>query len=331
MIISKTPYRISFFGGGSDYPEWYQKFGGEVISTSINKYVYISIRNLPSFFKHKYRILYSRDEQVQKIENIKHKPVREILKYYKVKTGLEVHYDGDIPARTGVGSSSAFVVGFLNSIMALNKKNITKKNLAKKSIFLETKVLDEVVGSQDQIACAVGGFNNIKFLKNGSFQIKKIKLEFHKKNMLENNLFLVYSKIQRTAEVIAKSFVNNLSEKKFKEMEEINGIVKEAKLELKSNNISNFGKLLHESWLVKRNLSQKVSNNKIDELYNFALEAGAEGGKLLGAGGGGFFVFYVKKNKQKIFKKKMKKNLILPFKFDENGSEIIVNTNSNNN
>ena len=331
MIISKTPYRISFFGGGTDYPEWYSKFGGEVISTSINKYVYISIRNLPSFFKHKYRILYSKDEQVQNLENIKHKPVREILKYFKIKNGLEVHYDGDIPARTGVGSSSAFVVGFLNSIMTLNKKNITKKNLAKKSIFLETKVLDEVVGSQDQIACAVGGFNNIKFLKNGSFQIKKIKLKSHKKNMLENNLFLVYSKIQRTAEIIAKSFVNNLSEKKFKEMQQINAIVKEAKIELQSNNINNFGKLLHESWQIKRNLSQKVSNNKIDELYNHALESGAEGGKLLGAGGGGFFVFYVKRNKQKIFKKKMKKTLILPFKFDENGSEIIVNTNSNHN
>ena len=184
MIISKTPYRISFFGGGSDYPEWYKKFGGEVISTSINKYVYISVRNLPKFFKHKYRILYSLDEQVQNIESIKHKPVREILKYYKFRGGLEVHYDGDMPARSGVGSSSAFVVGFLNAIMTLNNIKLQKSELAKKSIFLETKILKEVVGSQDQVACAHGGFNNIKFLKNGNYKINKIKLNFEKKKTI---------------------------------------------------------------------------------------------------------------------------------------------------
>ena len=328
MIISRTPYRISFFGGGTDYPEWYKKFGGEVISTSINKYVYISVRNLPEFFKHKYRILYSKDEQVQKLENIKHKPVREILRYYKINNGIEVHYDGDIPAKTGVGSSSAFVVGFLNAITALKNKNINKLDLARKSIFLETKILNEVVGSQDQVACACGGFNNIIFNKNGSFKIKKINIENKDKVILQNNLFLVYSKIQRTAEIIAKSFVNNLSEKKIKEMQMINGILKDAKTIIRSKKFGDFGKLLHESWLAKRSLSSKVTNHKIDELYNYALESGADGGKLLGAGGGGFFVFYVKRNNQKKFIKKMKKTLILPFQFDETGSKIIVNTNS---
>ena len=328
MIISRTPYRISFFGGGTDYPEWYKKFGGEVISTSINKYVYISVRNLPEFFKHKYRILYSKDEQVQKVENIKHKPVREILKYYKINNGIEVHYDGDIPAKTGVASSSAFVVGFLNAITALKNKNINKLDLARKSIFLETKILNEVVGSQDQVACACGGFNNIIFNKNGSFKVKKINIENEDKVILQNNLFLVYSKIQRTAEIVAKSFVNNLSEKKIKEMQTINGILKDAKKIIRSKKFGDFGKLLHESWLAKRSLSSKVTNHKIDELYNFALEAGAEGGKLLGAGGGGFFVFYVKRNKHKKFIKKMKKTLILPFQFDDTGSKIIVNTNS---
>ena len=327
MIISRTPYRISFFGGGTDYPEWYKKFGGEVISTSINKYVYISVRNLPQFFKHKYRILYSKDEQVQKLENIKHKPVREILKYYKINNGIEVHYDGDIPARTGVASSSAFVVGFLNAITALKNKNINKLDLARKSIFLETKILNEVVGSQDQVACACGGFNNIIFNKNGSFKIKKINIENKDKAILQNNLFLVYSKIQRTAEIIAKSFVNNLSEKKIKEMQMINGILRDAKKIIRSKKFGDFGKLLHESWLAKRSLSSKVTNDKIDELYNYALESGADGGKLLGAGGGGFFVFYVKRNNQKKFIKKMKKTLILPFQFDDTGSKIIVNTN----
>ncbi len=326
MIISRTPYRISFFGGGTDYPEWYKKFGGEVISTSINKYVYISVRNLPKFFKHKYRILYSKDEQVQKIDDIKHKPVREILKYYKINDGIEVHYDGDIPARTGVGSSSAFVVGFLNAIMQLKKININKYDLSKKSIFLETKVLNEVVGSQDQVACAHGGFNNIIFKKNGSFLVKKIKINKKEKIKLENSLFLVYSKIQRTAEIVAKSFVENLTEKKIKEMEMINSLLKDAKEILKSKRLDYFGELLHESWMAKRSLSNKVSNNKIDDLYNYALNSGAEGGKLLGAGGGGFFVFYVKRNNHKKFINKMKKTLILPFQFDETGSNIIVNT-----
>lgn len=326
MIISRTPYRISFFGGGTDYPQWYNKYGGEVISTSINKYVYISVRNLPEFFKHKYRILYSKDEQVQKLENIKHKPVREILKFYGINQGIEIHYDGDMPARTGVGSSSAFVVGFLNAIMALKRDNINKYDLAKKSIFLETKVLKEVVGSQDQVACAYGGFNNIKFKKNGSFQIQKIKIRKSEKIKLEDNLFLVYSKIQRTAEIVARSFVNKLTEKKIKEMQTINSLLKDAKKILNSKKIDFFGELLHESWMVKKTLSNKVSNNKIDDLYNFALKSGADGGKLLGAGGGGFFVFYVKRNNQKKFLNKMKKTLILPFHFDESGSNIIVNT-----
>lgn len=328
MIISKTPYRISFFGGGSDYPEWYENFGGEVISTSINKYVYISLRNLPKFFKHKYRILYSLDEQVSRISEIKHKPVREILKYYKFYNGLEVHYDGDMPARSGVGSSSAFVVGFLNAIMTLNNITLSKSELAKKSIFLETKVLKEIVGSQDQVACAHGGFNNIKFLTNGDYKINRLKLTSEKKKLLENNLFLVYSKIQRTAEIVAKSFVKNLSNKKKNEITNINEILIEAKKQLNSNSISNFGKLLNDSWKIKRTLSEKVSNNKIDQLYNQAIGSGSDGGKLLGAGGGGFFVFYVKKKNQKKFLSRMKNVLILPFKFEDNGSSIIVNTNA---
>ena len=234
-----------------------------------------------------------------------------------------------MPARTGVGSSSAFVVGFLNAITTLQNKKINKFNLAKQSIFLETKILNEVVGSQDQVACAQGGFNNIKFLKNGSFKIKKVNLDIKQKNRLDSNLFLVYSNIQRTAEIIARSFVNNLTENKIQEMNAINEILKEAKVSLNANKIDDFGRLLHESWVVKRNLSKKVSNYQIDEIYDYALKAGADGGKLLGAGGGGFFVFYVKRNKQKQFLKKMKKTITLPFKFDDAGSNIIINTESN--
>jgi len=328
MIISKTPFRISFFGGGSDYSEWYQKFGGEVISTTINKYLYISLRRPPKFYKYKYRILYSKDEMVGSINQIQHKPVREMLKYFKIKGGMEVHYDADLPARSGIGSSSAFIVGFLSSLLTIQKKTINKKTLATQSIFLEKDILKEIVGSQDQVACAYGGFNNLKFLKNGSFSVKKINIDLEKKNFLEGNLFLAYSAIQRTAQIVAKSFVQDLSGKKIKEMENINLILQDAKKLLKSKNLSLFGELLNESWMFKRSLSNKVSTKKLDELYNFALESGASGGKLLGAGGGGFFVFYVKKPNQKFFLEKMKKTIVLPIRFDNEGSQIIADTHT---
>lgn len=321
MIISKTPYRISFFGGGSDYPEWYKKYGGEVISTTINKYVYITVRPLPSFFDHNYRIVYSEQESVSKLSEIKHKPVREIIKYFKIKYGLEIHYDGDLPAKSGVGSSSAFVVGLVNAINKLKNLDISKFNLAKKSVYLETKILKEVVGSQDQVACAYGGFNNIIFKKDGTFIVKKIKISNQKIHELENNLFLVYSKIQRTAEIVAKSFVQNLTNNKIYEMKKINSLVKDAKYILKNQDLDNFGNLLNESWEFKKRLSDIVSNNHLDDLYEYAIKSGASGGKLLGAGGGGFFIFYVKKNKQKIFLNKMKKSLIIPFKFEKQGSQ----------
>ena len=327
MIITKTPFRISFFGGGTDYPVWYKKYGGEVISTTIDKYVYISARELPKFFGYKYRVVYSKDEMVKTLNEIKHKPVREILKYFNIHSGLEIHCDTDLPSRSGVGSSSAFVVGFLHTLMCMKKKKINKNNLASQSIFLETKILKETVGSQDQVACAYGGFNNIKFIKNGRFTVNKIKLSKSNMQIIENNLFLVFSKIQRTAEVVARSFVNKLCDKKYREMQDINQILKEAKQNLKDNNIDNFGKLLHESWLLKKNLSNKISNNQLDGLYNHAIDSGASGGKLLGAGGGGFFVFYVQKKNHKLFLNKMKKNIVIPFKFEKNGSQILANTN----
>jgi D-glycero-alpha-D-manno-heptose-7-phosphate kinase len=328
MIVSKTPFRISFFGGGSDYPQWYEKFGGEVISTTINKYLYISVRRPPKFYKHKYRILYSKDEMVGSINEIQHKPVREMLRYFKIKGGMEVHYDADLPARSGIGSSSAFIVGFLQNLLTIQKKKINKKTLAIKSIFLEKDILKEVVGSQDQVACSYGGFNNIKFLKNGSFLVKKINIDLEKKKFLEGNLFLVYSTIQRAAQMVAKSFVQDLTSKKIREIQNINLILQDAKKLIKSKNFSLFGELLNESWMLKRSLSNKVSTNKLDELYNLALESGASGGKLLGAGGGGFFVFYVKKFNQKKFFEKMKKIIVLPIKFDNEGSQIIADTHT---
>ena len=324
MIITKTPYRISFFGGGSDYPKWYRKFGGSVLSTTIDKHIYISCRYLPGFFKHKYRIVWSKIENVTDINEIKHHAIKNLLKYLKFKKGLEIHYDGDLPARSGMGSSSSFIVGLMKAIITINKKKISQQNLGKKAIFFEQNVLNEVVGSQDQIAASVGGLNKIKFNKNGSIKVKKIKQNNNLKK-LEKNLLLIYTSINRTAHEIASSYVNNLTKSKKKYIESILTHVNEGEKILKTGNIDDFGELLHSSWMLKKKLSSTISNSKIDDLYNHALISGASGGKLLGAGGGGFLLLYMKKKYRKKFFLKSKKLINIPFKFSNIGSEVIYN------
>ena len=328
MIITKTPYRISFFGGGSDYPKWYRKFGGSVLSTTIDKHIYISCRYLPGFFKHKYRIVWSKIENVTDINEIKHHAIKNLLKYLKFKKGLEIHYDGDLPARSGMGSSSSFVVGLMKAIISINKKEISQQNLGKKAIFFEQNVLNEVVGSQDQIAASVGGLNKIKFNKNGSIKVKKIKQNNNLKK-LEKNLLLIYTSINRTAHEIASSYVNNLTKSKKKYIEGIITHVNEGEKILKTGNIDDFGELLHSSWMSKKKLSSAISNSKIDDLYNNALISGASGGKLLGAGGGGFLLLYMKKKYRKKFFLKSKKLINIPFKFSNIGSEVIYNNFQN--
>ena len=324
MIITKTPYRISFFGGGSDYPKWYRKFGGSVLSTTIDKHIYISCRYLPGFFKHKYRIVWSKIENVTDINEIEHHAIKNLLKYLKFKKGLEIHYDGDLPARSGMGSSSSFVVGLMKAIMSINKKKISQQNLGEKAIFFEQNVLNEVVGSQDQIAASVGGLNKIKFNKNGSIKVKKIKQNNNLKK-LEKNLLLIYTSINRTAHEIASSYVNKLTKSKKKYIESIITHVNEGEKILKTGNIDDFGELLHSSWMFKKKLSNVISNSKIDDLYNHALISGASGGKLLGAGGGGFLLLYMKKKYRKKFFLKSKKLINIPFKFSNIGSEVIYN------
>ena len=322
MIISKTPYRISFFGGGSDYPEWYNKFGGTVLSTTINKYLYITCRELPGFFDHKYRIVWRKIEMVKDINQINHHAIKGILKYYKFNKGLEIHYDGDLPARSGMGSSSSFVVGLINALFKLNKNNLDKKELAKKSLFIEQKILNEMVGSQDQIAAAYGGFNRIFFNKNNSFKLKKIKTNKNLK-LLEDNLILIYTSINRNAHDIASGYVKNLKSTKKDYIKEIIDHVEEGEKILKSKNIDDFGRLLNSAWNIKKQLGKSITNNKIDELYDYALKNGALGGKILGAGGGGFLLLYMKKKDRIKFLKKNKKIINIPFKFSDTGSEII--------
>ena len=324
MIISKTPYRISFFGGGSDYPSWYLKNGGSTLSTTIDKYIYISCRYLPPFFEHKYRIVWSHIETVKELHQIKHRAVREMLKYFKIKNGLEIHYDGDLPARSGMGSSSVFVVGLMNLFNSYQGKKITNKMLAKKSIYFEQKILNDCVGSQDQIAAAYGGFNKITFKIGGEFNVRRISIKKKVLKKLNSNLMLLYTGFKRTAHDIAKSYVNKLSKSKKSHIIEISSFVKESEKLLKEgNNLNDFGKLLHESWIEKKSLSSSISNSSIDDIYNTAMKKGALGGKLLGAGGGGFLLLYVPQSRQKNLLKHFDKLITVPFKFASQGSKIL--------
>jgi len=322
MIITKTPYRISFFGGGSDYPSWYKKNGGAVLSTTIDKHVYISCRFSPKYFKQKYRIVWRKIENVQRVNEINHKAVRELLKYLKIKSGLEIHYYGDLPARSGMGSSSSFTVGLMQALYRIKKINLTKSKLAKKSIHFEQKVMREVVGSQDQTSASFGGFNKIIFNKNSSISVKKIS---SKKNLnkLNENLILIYTGINRTAHKIANQYVNKLTTEKKEHINRILTYVKEAEQILQHGDIDDFGRLLNDAWMEKKALSSLITNSKINEIYEEALRCGALGGKLLGAGGGGFLLMYMKKNERKKFFQKNKKLINIPFKFTTVGSKII--------
>ena len=326
MIISKTPYRISFFGGGTDYPEWYKIHGGAFLSTTINKYVYLTVRQLPSFVDSSYRIVWSKVESVNKIKDIQHNVVREMLRDFKFKTGMEIHYQGDLPARSGMGSSSSFVVGLMNSFLKLKKKNFSKKDLVKKSIFFEKTKLKEVVGIQDHISATHGGFNEVKINQKGDFKIKKIDINENIR-VFNKNLFLIFTGINRTANEIASKYVNKLIKSKIYEMREITAQVKEGKNLLLKGKFDEFGVLLGEAWKFKKSLGPIITNKKIDELYDFSLKNGALGGKILGAGGGGFMLLYVPSNKRNFFKKNMKKkHTIVPFNFIDRGSEILLDT-----
>lgn len=324
MIISKTPYRISFFGGGSDYPIWYRKFGGQVLSTTIDKYLYISCRELPKFFNHKYRIVWSKIENVKNVNQITHKVVKEILIHNKIKKGLEIHYDGDLPSKSGMGSSSSFTIGLMNALNAYNVKKITKMELAKKTIFFEQKVLNEIVGSQDQVAAAFGGFNKIAFSRKNQINVKKIKSNYLE--TLNSNLLLIYTGIQRNAEKVAKKYVNKITNEKKENIKKIKEYVDEGEKLIMKGDLKNFGVLLHEAWLQKKDLSNDITNNKIDQIYNFAIKNGSLGGKLLGAGAGGFLLLYIEKHNQAKFLSKIKNLVNIPFKFSYSGSEIILNS-----
>ena len=319
MLISKTPFRISFFGGGTDYDTWIKNHGGRVISSTIDKYLYLSLKPRPSFHESKYRIVYSKIDNANSISQINHSVVRKAIQYYKIKSGLELHYDADLPSRSGIGSSSSFTVGLLNVLDKLLKKRNNKLELSKKSIFFEQKVLKETVGLQDQIAASFGGFNLIEFKKNKNFRIKRFKNDnFLKK--LNSNLLMFHSGIYRTANDVASQYTKKLN--KSDEMMNIMEMTYKAEEMIENENLDSFGSLLDQSWKEKRKLSKIISNDKIDKIYNTAIEHGALGGKLLGAGSGGFLIFYVPKKKQYGLKKVFKDLINIPFKFSNHGSQV---------
>jgi len=325
MIISRTPFRISFFGGGTDYPDWVKENGGAVLGATIDKYCYITLRVLPPFFSHKYRIVYSKVETVKEINEIQHPVVRAVLDSGDFKKGLEIHHDGDLPARSGLGSSSSFTVGFINALSAIKGDMIPKAELAKQAIHVEQTLLGEPVGYQDQILAAHGGFNKVTFNRNGSFDVTPMVIESDKVSQIEDHMMLFFTGISRYSADVAESQVQNLK-KREKELLKMRGMVDEAIRMLSSNNgfLKDFGNMLHETWQYKKQLSDKVTTSLIDETYQAARDAGAMGGKILGAGGGGFILFFVKPENQQAVKKALSKLIHVPFNFENTGSRIVL-------
>jgi D-glycero-alpha-D-manno-heptose-7-phosphate kinase len=323
MIISRTPFRISFFGGGTDYPDWYLKHGGAVLATTIDKYCYINCRYLPPFFEHRYCIVYSRVEHCQAIEEIAHPAVREALRYLNVQRGVEIHHDADIPARSGIGSSSTFTVGVLNALYALKGQMVTKHRLATDGVHLEQNILKETVGSQDQVLAAYGGLNHVVFHQNGEITVTPVTVSADRIKELASHLMLFYTGIKRTASSIAGTFVNDLDDRR-RQLRVMKDLVDESiSIVSCDRDIVEFGELLHETWLIKRSLSASISNPDVDALYDAARAAGAIGGKLVGAGGGGFFLLFVPPSKQEKVRGALSPLIEVPFKFDYSGSQII--------
>ncbi len=324
MIISRTPFRISFFGGGTDYPLWYEDNGGAVISSTINKYAYITLRELPPFFDFKYRIQYYKREEVKTLEAINHPIVREVSKELGLTKGLEMYHNADLPARSGLGSSSTFTVGFYHAMFALKNQLVTKRELALRSINMEQNIIGEAVGSQDQTAAAFGGLNYIEFSKNNTFQVSPLFMS--KASLLEfqDNLLLCFTGFQRTAETIAKTQIKETPNRR-NELKEMITLLDEAKLCLVggSQDLKKFGELLGEQWKLKRGLTDVVSNSSIDDIYRKGIGAGAVGGKLLGAGGGGFILFFAEPDYHQNIKDALSEKLFVPFRFENTGSQII--------
>jgi len=323
MIISRTPFRISFFGGGTDYPAWYLEHGGAVLATTIDKYCYLTVRRLPPFFEHRYRIVYSQMENTRTIDEIAHPGVRESLRHLGIDEGLEIHHDADLPARSGLGSSSSFTVGLLHSLYGLTGRMPSKRQLALEAIHVERDRIGDTVGAQDQVLAAHGGFNHVRFQRNGEIVVTPLTLSMQRVADLDDHLMLFYTGIQRTASVVAQTYVQDV-ESKERQLRALGALVDQGIAALSGDgDIAYFGELLHEAWQIKRSLSASVSTSHIEEIYEAARSAGASGGKVLGAGGGGFMIFFAPPAKQAAVRASLRGLIHVPFRFESSGSQIV--------
>jgi len=324
MIISRTPFRISFFGGGTDYPAWYREHGGAVLSTAINKYCYITCRYLPPFHDFKHLIRYYKREEAQSVDDIQHPSVRECLKFLEFEQGIDLVHHADLPARSGLGSSSTFTVGLLHALYALKHEMPTKRQLAINAINIEQDRIGEHVGSQDQVAAAFGGLNKIEFGGLQEISVRPLIMRPERFEALQQHMMLFFTGYSRTASEVAADQIAQIPNKTAN-LRQMMQLVEEAESLLlsKEDRLNDFGRLLHEQWTLKREMSSRISTPEIDSIFDTAMKAGALGGKLLGAGSGGFMMMFVEPDKQKAVAQALDKLLHVPFRFDTLGSQII--------
>lgn len=325
MIMTRTPFRVSLFGGGTDYPPWYREHGGAVTGFTINKYCYIIFRALPPFFEHRHRIVYSRIELPQDISEIQHPAVRAVLEQHRVDQGVEIQHYGDLPARSGMGSSSSFTVGLLNAVQAFRGQLSSADWLAHEAIRIEQEVIGEAVGSQDQIWAAYGGMNLIRFHTDGSFEVRPIIMPAERRLLLQSHLMLFFTRLSRNAETIAKQKIENLSSRRaqlfcLQQMAEQAVSI----LQNPTGSLRDIGLLLHDSWQLKKELAAAVTSDVIDQIYEAARNAGALGGKLLGAGGGGFMLLFAEPHAQARIRQALRDLIEVSFEIGSPGSQIVL-------
>lgn len=323
MIITQTPFRVSFFGGGTDIEEFFREYGGAVLSTTIDKYCYVNVRHLPRFFKYSTEISYSKIERVTSIDEIQHPAIRNAMKLLDMHE-IRLTYEADLPARSGLGTSSSFAVGMLNAFYALKGKYAGKKKLADEAIYLERKLCSEVGGWQDQIAASFGGFNRINFTDEG-YELLPIIISPERKQQLNQNLMMFFTGFTRFSSDVQKANTVVKLDEKIVQLKEMHTLVDEAEKVLtnKATDLDEFGRMLDQTWKLKKQTGNAISTNNIDFLYDKGIRAGALGGKLLGAGGGGFLVFYVQPERQDAVRRAMSDLLYIPFQFEDGGTRVI--------
>lgn len=323
MIITKTPFRMSFFGGGTDMESFFREYGGAVLSTTFDKYCYVNVRHLPRFFEYSTELSYSKTERVTEIDQIQHPAIRNAMKMLNMYE-IRLTYEADLPARSGLGTSSSFAVGMLNAFYALKGKYADKKKLADEAIYLERVLCDEAGGWQDQIAAAYGGMNRIEFYKNGTYEVRPVIIHPDRKKQLNDNLLMFFTGFTRFSSEMQKANAVGYKEK-VKQLQEMYNLVDEAQMVLENKycDLDDFGRLLDKTWRLKRQTGGAITTNSIDALYEKGIEAGALGGKLLGAGGGGFLVFYVQPERKEAVMKAMNNLLYVPFCFEDGGTQVI--------